>query len=407
MNQPRTNGGRRFSLIFAACLATAALHCGAMVRAADDPASAPSAGKAAAGKAIVYVGTYTGGKSQGIYLFRMDLSSGQLQAAGVTPSDNPSYLATDPAQRYLFAVGELDNFGGKKAGSVSAFSRDPKSGQLALLNEQSSGGAGPCHLVVDRSGKNLLVANYSGGSVAVLPIDADGRLQKASDFVQHKGTGPNPARQEQAHAHGIVMSPDNRFALVADLGLDRVFVYRFDPGRGTIRPNDPPWLAAAPGAGPRHLAFHPNGKFVYAINELNSTVAMMSYDAEHGRLEARQTVSTLPADAKLPQTGSTCAELEIHPSGRFLYGSNRGHDSLAIFSIDPDTGRLSPIGYQPTGGHTPRGFDIDPAGNWIIAANQDSASVVVFRIDGRTGLLSPTGVSVEVDKPVCVKILNE
>ncbi|HEX3997534.1 MAG TPA: lactonase family protein [Pirellulales bacterium] len=403
MNTSHAIGLHPFCFSALTCLlAAAALASGApAARAADDPSADHHAKRA-----FVYIGPYTNGTSRGIYLFRLDRASGKLEAAGVTPSDNPSYVATDPAQRLLFAVGEMDRFKGQKAGSVSAFSRDPATGALSPLNQQSSGGEAPCHLVVDHTGKNLIVANYTGGSVEVLPIEADGRLGRPSDFVQHRGADANPARQKKAHAHGVAMSPDNRFALVADLGLDRVFVYRFDAEHGKISPNDPPWLAAAAGAGPRHLAFHPNGKFVYAINELNSTIALMSYDAAHGRLESRQTISTLPADAKLPKTGTSCAELVVHPSGRFLYGSNRGHDSLAMFSIDQQTGRLTPIGYQSSGGHTPRGFDIDPSGDWLIAANQDSANVVVFRIDRQTGRLIPTGITVEVDKPVCVKILE-
>jgi 6-phosphogluconolactonase len=406
MNTSTTIGVHCFCLSAAAFLAGAAIFAGggSIARAAA-PQAADIAQATAAKRALVYIGTYTGGKSHGIYLFDMDLSTGKLDAAGVTPCENPSYLAIDPAQRYLFAVGEVDKFEGKKAGLVGAFSLDQSTGALSPLNQQSSGGEGPCHLVVDHTGRNLLVANYTGGSVSVLPIGADGRLRAASDFVQHKGTGANPARQEKAHAHGIAISPDNRFALVADLGLDRVFVYRLDAEHGKITPNDPPWLATAPGAGPRHVAFHPNGKYVYAINELNSTIALMSYDAEHGRLESLQAVSTLPAGAENAKTGNTCAELEIHPSGRFLYGSNRGHNSLAIFSIDQETGRLTPVGNESSGGKVPRGFAVDPTGNWLVAANQDSANVVVFRIDRETGRLTPTGITVEVDKPVCVKIL--
>jgi 6-phosphogluconolactonase len=355
MNTSTAIGVPCVCLSAAALLLAAAVFAGSTSAAqAATPQAADASQPASAKKALVYIGTYTNGKSRGIYLFHMDLATGKLEEASVTPSDNPSYVATDPAQRFLFAVGETDKFEGKKAGSVSAFSLDPTSGTLSRLNEESSGGEAPCHLMVDHTGKNLLVANYTGGSVEVLPIGSDGHLHPASAFVQHKGSGANPQRQEHAHAHGIAISPDNRFALVADLGLDRIYVYRFDAEHGTITPNDPPWLATAAGAGPRHLAFHPNGKFVYAINELNSTVALMSYDAEHGRLESLQTISTLPADAKLPKGGNSCAELEIHPSGRFLYGSNRGHDSIAIFSIDPATGRLTPIGDQPRRPYSPR-----------------------------------------------------
>jgi 6-phosphogluconolactonase len=358
-------------------------------------------------EAFVYIGTYTGGSSRGIYEFQMDLASGELKPAGMTPSDNPSYLATDPARRFLFAVGEIGHFRGKQSGSVSAFIRNAENGALSPLNQQPSDGGAPCHLVVDPTGRNLFVANYVGGSVAVLPIAGDGRLRPASSFVQHVGSGPNRGRQEKAHAHGIALSPDNRFALVADLGTDRIYVYRFDAERGIITPNQPPWNSMAPGSGPRHIVFHPNGRFVYAVNELNSTITLMTYDAQHGRLESRQIVSTLPENATLPQTGNTCAELQIHPSGRFLYGSNRGNDSIAIFSIDPTTGRLTSVEFQPTGGHTPRGFAVDPAGKWLITGNQDSGNVVEFRIDSRTGRLMPSGIRVKVDMPVCVEIIGK
>ena len=350
---------------------------------------------------LVYVGTYTGPKSKGIYLLRMDLASGALTAPEVAAEvANPSFLAVHPSRRFLYAVGEIGNFAGRKSGAVSAFAIDPESGKLKLLNQQPSGGTGPCHLTVDGAGKNVLAANYSSGSVCVLPIGEDGRLAEPSEVVQHKGSGPNPKRQEGPHAHSVNLDPAGRFAFAADLGLDKIMVYRFDPAKGKLAPNDPPAASVAPGAGPRHFAFHPTGRFAYVINEMASTVTAFAYDANAGRLSELQTVSTLPAGF----TGSsTTAEVQVHPSGRFLYGSNRGHDSIAVFGIDARTGKLTAVGHQPTQGKTPRNFGIDPTGTYLLAANQGSGNLVVFRIDPKSGELKPTGVTAEVPSPVCVK----
>jgi 6-phosphogluconolactonase len=248
----------------------------------------------------------------------------------------------------------------------------------------------------------VLVANYGGGSVSVLPIQSDGRLGPATGFVQHEGSSVNPRRQERPHAHSMNLDAANRFAFAADLGLDKVLVYRFDANRGTIVPNDPPAATVAPGSGPRHFAFHPRGRNAYVINEMTSTVTAFRYDAGRGRLTELHTISTLPQGF----TGNnSTAEVQVHPSGRFLYGSNRGHDSIAIFSIDSDTGRLTQVGHQPTGGRTPRNFGIDPTGVYLLAANQESSTVTVFRIDPRTGRLTPTGQTVNVPVPVCVKMM--
>jgi 6-phosphogluconolactonase len=352
---------------------------------------------------MVYIGTYTQGKSKGIYLFRMDPASGQLTPAGLAAETvNPSFLAIAPNHRFLYAVNEIGEFGGTSSGAVSAFAIEPTTGKLTLLNQESSRGSGPCHLIVDRQGKNVLVANYGGGSVAVLPIRPDGRLGPATAFIQHQGSSVNPQRQKEPHAHSMNLDAANRFAFAADLGLDKVLIYRFDPNQGTLAPNDPAAAAVAPGAGPRHFAFHPSGRWAYVINEIDSTVTAFSYDAKTGALKSVQTISTLPERF----TGnSSTAEIQVHPSGKFLYGSNRGDDSLAIFRIDPDTGRLTSVGRQPTQGKTPRGFGIDPTGTFLLAANQDSDSVVVFRIDPETGELRPTGQVVEVPKPVCVQFM--
>lgn len=352
----------------------------------------------------VYIGTYTRGDSKGIYLCRLDVQTGKLSdpaLAGETA--NPSFLAIHPSGDYLYAVGELGQFGGKRSGAVSAFRIDRSTGKLELLNQQPSRGAGACHLVVDGSGKNVLVANYSGGSIAVLPVRDDGQLDEATAFVQHEGSSVNPRRQKGPHAHSINVAPDNRFAFVADLGLDKVLVYRFDAKNGTLTPNASAWATVKPGAGPRHFAFHPGGKSAYVINELQSTVTAFAYDTRRGVLTERQTLPTLPEGF---DGDSTTAEVQVHPSGKFLYGSNRGHDSIAVFSIDSETGRLTPVEHESTQGQAPRNFGIDPTGTFLLAANQNSHTVVVFRIDQDTGELTPTGQKVDVPSPVCIKVVR-
>jgi 6-phosphogluconolactonase len=350
----------------------------------------------------VYVGTYTG-KSKGIYLGKLDLQTGELSLIGVAaPSTNPSFLALHPSHAFLYAVNEVDNVPGFKSGTVSAFAVDPQTGALTFLNQQGSRGTSPTHLAVDPSGKNVLVANYNSGSVAVLPIGADGHLSAATGFAQHHGSSVNKSRQAGPHAHCVAVSPDNRFAFVADLGLDEVVIYQFDPVQGTITPNAPPAAAVPPGSGSRHLAFHPDGHTAYVINELLSTITAFGYDPATGALQPLQTISTLPAGYK--KTNAT-AEVRVHPSGKFLYGSNRGHDSIAIFSIDPATGLLTLVGHQPTGGKTPRSFSIDPTGTYLLAANQDSDTVTVFRIDPQTGLLTAIGHPLAVPTPVCIEMM--
>lgn len=349
---------------------------------------------------LVYVGTYTGPQGQGIYVYRFSGVTGKLTPVGLAAeANNPSFLAIHPNHRYLYAVDEIANFDGTKTGGVSAFSIDPKTGKLSLLNEVSSGGPGPCHVSIDQAGKYVFVANYVVGSVAAFPILGDGRLGKATAFLPHTGHSVNPQRQEGPHGHSIYASPDNRFVLSADLGTDQVYVYRFDAGKGTLTPNDPPSAAVPPGTGPRHIAFSADGKFVYVIEEMGSSLTTFSYDAARGVLAPLQTMSTLPSDYK---GSSSCAELELHPSGKFLYGSNRGHDSIAVFALDPASGLPTPIDYVKTQGRTPRNFGIDPTGSFLIGANQDSNTLVVFRIDGQSGRLTPTGQTLDVHAPVCV-----
>jgi 6-phosphogluconolactonase len=351
------------------------------------------------GAMLVYIGTYTGGKSKGIYVSRFDSATGRLtppELAVATPS--PSFLAVHPGKRFLYAAGESTNLGGKPVGAVSAFSLDAKTGQLTLLNQESSGGAGPCHLAVDPTGKCLLVANYGSGSIAALPIRADGSLAAPHAVIQHQGSSVNPQRQAGPHGHFITPAPDNRFALACDLGLDQVLVYRFDPAKSSLVANAPPFAAVKPGSGPRHLAFHPSGRFVFLINEMGSTLTAFAYNAKRGALKELQTISTLPENFA---GNSTCAEVQVHPSGKFVYGSNRGHDSIAVFGFDAASGKLTCLEHQSTQGKTPRHFALDPAGHWLLAENQDSDSIVVFRVDSKTGRLSPAGQTVTVGAPVC------
>lgn len=356
-------------------------------------------------KYFVYVGTYTeeGSTSKGIYTYRFDPSNAQLTSIGLAgQTTNPSFLAVHPNHRFLYAVNETGNYKGQKSGAVSAFAIDHATGKLSFLNEVSSGGADPCYIIVDKTGKFVLVANYTGGSVSVFPVLQDGSLGSASAFVQHSGHGTNPKRQEGPHAHSIDLSPDNRFAIVDDLGLDETLVYKFDSAKGSLTLNDPAFAKANAGAGPRHFALHPNGKFGYVIDEMGSTVSAFQYDAAGGILRPLQTISTLP---KGFAGQNDDAEIQIHPSGKFLYASNRGHDSIAVFAIDPDKGTLTLIEYVPTKGKSPRNFEIDPTGRLVFAANEKSDNIVIFRIDQRTGRLTATGKVLDMSQPVCVKFV--
>ncbi|HXT12027.1 MAG TPA: lactonase family protein [Candidatus Angelobacter sp.] len=357
---------------------------------------------------LVYVGTFTGtpAKSKGIYLFRLEPGKNgspiltPLGVAAETPS--PTFLALDAKRHLLFCVNEMNSFAGKKTGAVSAFSIDPATGQLKFINQRSSMGPGPCHLVLDHTGKYVLVANYAGGSVAVLPVAADGALGEATCFIQHAGKGPNPTRQEGPHAHCAAFSPDNRFAFVCDLGLDKVMIYKFDAGTGKLTPDDPPFASLAPGSGPRHILFHPNGKFAYVITELASTITTFAYDANNGALKELQTLSTLPADF---HGKNTAAEIAIAPSGKFLFASNRGNDTIASFAIDPKTGTLRWLGAQSTEGKTPRHFAIDTSGRELLIENQDSNSLVLKHIDAVAGKLTSIGSPIPAPAPVCAVFL--
>lgn len=352
---------------------------------------------------IVYVGTYTRGDSQGIYILQMNPDTGELSGRGaVSGVKNPSFLAISPDQKYLYSVAEIDMFDGQKAGGVAAFSIDRGTKDLTPLNQQPSGGAGPCHLVVDKEGTNVLVANYGGGSVSAIPIGPGGQLKPPSSTIQHEGSSINPQRQKEPHAHSVNLDPAGKFAFVADLGLDKVMIYRFDAAKGVLTPNNPPSASVPAGGGPRHFAFHPNGKFAYVINELGNTVTAFRYDAAEGRLTPIESVSTIPKDFK----GTThTAEVQVHPSGKFVYGSNRGHDSIAVFEVNQDTGKLTAKG-QTKCPATPRNFGIDPSGKFLLACGQSSNLIEVFRIDPLSGELTSTGHTLTIPSPVCVKFLK-
>ncbi len=355
---------------------------------------------------LVYIGTYTTKtNSKGIYAYRFDAASGKLSAAGLAAESNdPSFVAVHPSGKYLYAVNELGNFQGGNSGAVSAFAIDRKSGKLTFLNQVATRGAGPCHVSLDKTGKFVLVANYDGGSVAVFPVLENGSLGKDAAFVQHTGSGPNKERQEGPHAHWIGTSPDNRFALAVDLGLDEVLTYRFDSSKGSLAPNDPPFAKVSPGAGPRHLAFTRNGMFAYVLTEMENAVTAFAYSQKSGSLSALQTVSTLPKDYSGPKEA---AELIVHPTGKFLYASNRaGVDTITAFSIDQAKGTLTLAGQYSTRGKTPRHFAIDPTGAFLLAANEESNNIVVFKINPETGGLTPTGQVMEVASPVCITFLD-
>lgn len=363
-----------------------------------------NAREAARQKYLFYVGTYTDHGSKGIYAYRFDSATGESTSLGLAAeSTAPSFLAIAPSGRFLYAVNELSQFNGQPTGAVSAFAIQPKTAKLTLLNQVPSRGEGPAHIALDRSGKYALVSNYDRGSIAVFPLLRDGRLGEATAFVQHKGSSVNKERQEGPHAHAAVFSPDNRFVIVADLGLDQLLVYRFDAARGTLG-NDPQIVRAVPGAGPRHLAFDATGQHLYVINEMQSSVVAYAYDAANGALGELQIVSALPDG--FPRTGEA-AEIEMHSSGKFLFASNRGDDSIAVFAINPKDGTLTPVEIDSTGGKTPRNFVLDPTGAWLLAANQESDDIVVFRVDPGTGHLTRSGPELHVPSPVCVRFVPQ
>lgn len=353
----------------------------------------------------VYVGTYTSNsKSEGIYVCKFDLETGKIILLS-TARDvlDPSFLTVDSSGKYLYAVNELLEFEGKPSGSVSSFAIDRRTGSLRFVSKQSSMGGAPCHISITADAKFILVANYVGGNVSVFPLSSDGRIGSSSDLIQHSGSGPNKDRQLSPHAHSITLDINGRFAVAADLGIDRVMIYEFDRRQGKLKPNSlQAFFQSAPGAGPRHFAFHPGGRLAFVINELNSSVTSLSYDASGGTLKEIQTLSTLSPGFN---GRNTCADIHVSHDGKFLYGSNRGSDSIAAFKIDEQSGKLTYIANTSTGGRKPRNFVIDPTGNFLLAANQDSDNIVVFRIDRRTGMLHNTGQKIEIPAPVCVKFV--
>jgi 6-phosphogluconolactonase len=367
---------------------------------------------AAAANTFVYVGGYTdwelfgpprrnptGERGQGIYVFRFDLASGHLSSPGLAArTDNPTYVTFSASGRALYAVNEVYRFEGEEGGAVSAFMIDDSTGRLTLLNQRATRGTGPCYAVVDHTGRNLLVANFGSGSVAVFPLAPDGSLQPMSAFVQHTGSGPNP-RQAGPHAHAFNLSPDNRFAIASEFGTDQLLLYRFDPEAGLLEPAETPAVKLAPGSAPRHFTFHPNGRVAYSLNEIANTITRLGYTPADGAFHVRETVSTLPAGF----TGrNTAAEVIVHPSGKYLYASNRGDNSIAVFDLAAD-GSVRLRTTIPCGGRTPRGFAIDPEGRWMIVAHQDSHSVTVFAVDAANGIPVPTGQSEPVRTPTGVK----
>ena len=360
---------------------------------------------------LVFVGTYTEpilfgtgavleGKGKGIYAYRLDPSSGALEPCGLTTGvPNPSFLALDPSHRFLYAVNELKSFAGAPSGAVSAFSIDTESGALGFLNSKPTHGTDPCHLTVDPTGRYVLVANFMSGSACVLPIRDDGALGDATDFVQHRGASVDPVRQAGPHAHAVTLDSSGRYLFVPDLGIDKLMIYTFDANEGKLAPNDEPWVEMSAGAGPRQLVMHPAGGHAYVINELDSTMTAFRYGGDRGSLRKIQTLSTLPQGFR---GSNTCAAVQIAPSGQFLYGSNRGHDSIVIFAINQTDGTLTCIGHQSTQGKSPRHFAIDPAGEFLLVANQDTDTIVTFRLDPRSGHLLDTGLVTRVPTPVCI-----
>ena len=363
---------------------------------------------------LIYVGTYsepilfgTGqvlqGQGKGIYSFKFDKAAKKLTLNGITEGvRNSSYLAFDARRQFLYCVNEFKEYEGKPSGAVSAFRIDQQTGTLTYLNSKPSHGTDPCHLIVDRSGKFVLIANFASGSVCVLPIQADGSLGDETDFKQHQGSSIDPKRQTSPHAHAVELDASGKFVYVPDLGMDQVVVYRFDTNTGKLTPADVPPVKAKPGAGPRQLVMHPKGKYAYLINELNSTMTALAFNSGTGALTEIQTLSTLPAGY---DGATSCAEVQITPNGKFLYGSNRGHNSIVGYAIDEATGKMTLVGHESTQGRIPRNFEVDPTGKFLIAANQDTNNLVMFEIDQGTGKLTPNGLTAEAGTPICVRFV--
>jgi len=354
---------------------------------------------------LVYVGTNLGSEQDNtIFLYRLAPATGLLtRVSAHRGGANPTYLTMPAGRRFLYAVSETPTFGGAPGGGVSAFAVDPHTGGLTLLNQQPSKGAAPCYISLDRTGKAALVANYSSGNVSLLPLAADGQLAAPTATDQHEGSGPHP-NQTSPHAHCLLPDHANTYAFAVDLGTDRVYGYRLNPALGQLTRLAEPAFVARPGAGPRHLVFHPNGRLAYLINELNSTVTALTYETATGRFRELQTLSALPAGYA---GANSCADIHVSPNGRFLYASNRGHNSIAVFAIDAKSGMLTPVQDVDTQGKTPRNFALDPAGNLLLVANQNSNNVVTFRVNQQTGQLTPTGQTVEIPSPMFLEVVAD
>ncbi len=351
--------------------------------------------------ALLYIGAYTNQMNKGISVAKFDLATGVIsEMTTAAETANPTFLALHPSGKHLYSIGETGQYQGQKTGFVSAFSIDRASGKLTLLNEVSSKGPGPCHISLDRAGRMAMIANYGGGSVASYQILEDGKLSEAVSFFQHEGKGPVKGRQDGPHAHSINATPDGRFAVCCDLGTDEIRVYEMNPGKGSLTLKTT--VNLAPGSGPRHFAWHPKLTMGYSVNELSSTVTLFTYTGE-GHMDEIQTIATLPADYSGPKNST--AEIRVHGSGKWLYASNRGDDSIAVFAVDKTTGKLSWLDRTPTQGQVPRNFFIDPAGRWLLAANQKTNNIIVFEIDQKTGKLLTTGKGMTVGQPVCLRLL--
>ncbi|MCJ8165556.1 lactonase family protein [Pontibacter sp. E15-1] len=354
--------------------------------------------------AMVYVGTYADAGNESIFLYRLHPETGELtRVNGYKGGANPSFLTLNEQRTHLYAVNETGDYEGQQSGAVSAFSVDQQTGNLTLLNQVASKGGAPCYISVGDGGKTVMVANYMGGNVAAFQVQDNGTLSEATDVAQHKGTGPNKNRQEAPHAHYMAPSPDNQYAFGVDLGVDKIYSYRLDAGKGTLTPAEPAVaFATKPGAGPRQMAFHPNGKYAFVINELNSTMTALAYNSDNGTFTEIQTLPTIPADFK---ENNQPAAVRVSPDGKFLYGSNRGHNSIVVYSIDEGTGKIAHVENVDCGGDWPRDMTIDLTGNILLVANERANNITSFKIDKATGKLTDTGNKAELPKPVCVQVV--
>ena len=390
------------------------LVCGtSLLAACTSTGSEKTTGKAASDdiktnmkNSMVYVGTYAEEGDETIFLYNLNSETGELlKVHGIKAGANPSYLVLDDQRKHLYTVNETGDYKGMDSGAVSAFAVDGQTGDLTFLNRVASKGGAPCHISIDKTGKTVLVANYMGGNVASFGIQPDGELSEAVDVVEHTGQGPNENRQEAPHAHYVAADPANRYALAVDLGTDKILGYKLDASQSKIIPNEPNTAyTTVPGAGPRHLAFHPNGRYAYLINELNSTVDVLLYYNVQGTFIRLQTIPTIPADYK---ENNQCAAIEVSADGKFVYGSNRGHNSIVVYKVDAATGKLTLVEHENTGGDWPRDFSIDPTGSILLVANERSNNIVTFKVDKETGKLINSGYEAAVSKPTCLQVIAD